>query len=138
MVLPEQIIGFPPALIFIAGAIVIPLLKGQVKLWFMLTLPVLALVILHSSPNGSYWSFEILEHDLILGRIDSLSRVFGYIFCLVTLLGTIFALGCDDDLQFCSAFAYSGGALGVTFAGDVFSLYIFWEIMAVADRKSVV
>ena len=133
MVLPEQIIGFPPALIFIAGAIVIPLLKGQVKLWFMLTLPVLALVILHSSPNGSYWSFEILEHDLILGRIDSLSRVFGYIFCLVTLLGTIFALGCDDDLQFCSAFAYSGGALGVTFAGDVFSLYIFWEIMAVAS-----
>ena len=133
MVLPEQIIGFPPALIFIAGAIVIPLLKGQVKSWFMLTLPVLALVILHSSPNGSYWSFEILEHDLILGRIDSLSRVFGYIFCLVTLLGTIFALGCDDDLQFCSAFAYSGGALGVTFAGDVFSLYIFWEIMAVAS-----
>ena len=28
---------------------------------------------------------------------------------------------------------YAGGALGVTFAGDLFSLYIFWEILAIAS-----
>ncbi len=28
---------------------------------------------------------------------------------------------------------YAGGALGVTFAGDLFSLYVFWEIMAIAS-----
>ena len=32
-----------------------------------------------------------------------------------------------------AAFCYAGGALGVTFAGDLFSLYIFWEIMALAS-----
>ena len=30
-------------------------------------------------------------------------------------------------------FAMPGGALGVTFAGDLFSLYLFWEIMALAS-----
>jgi multicomponent Na+:H+ antiporter subunit D len=28
---------------------------------------------------------------------------------------------------------YAGGALGVTYAGDLFSLYVFWEIMAIAS-----
>ena len=133
MVLPAQIIGFPPALLLIGGAMLIPLLKGRGQSWFMLAVPAAALFILLSTPHGSYWSFQVLGNELILSRIDSLSRVFGYIFCIVTLLGVIFALKENDDLQYCAAFAYAGGALGVTFAGDVFSLYIFWEIMAVAS-----
>ncbi len=133
MSIPEQIIGFPPALLLIGGAIMIPWLKGALKSWFMLILPILAFFTLLNTPNGAYWSFHILENQLILTRIDSLSRVFGYIFCIVCLLGVIYALGEEDDLQYCAAFGYAGGALGVTLAGDVFSLYIFWEIMAVAS-----
>ncbi|MGI9537053.1 MAG: Na(+)/H(+) antiporter subunit D [Desulfocapsaceae bacterium] len=123
----------PPALLFIGGALLIPFIKGKIKSAFMLGLPVLAFLLLATTPNGSYWVFPVLDYDLILGKVDALSRVFGYIFCLVTFLGALFALNIDDDLQFCAAFAYAGGALGVTFAGDVFSLYIFWEIMAVAS-----
>ena len=133
MFMPEQIIGFPPALLLIGGAILIPWFKGWLKSWLMLILPILAFFILLSSPNGIYWSFQVLNNELILTRIDSLSRVFGYIFCIVCLLGVIYALREEDDLQYCAAFAYAGGALGVTLAGDVFSLYIFWEIMAVAS-----
>jgi multicomponent Na+:H+ antiporter subunit D len=133
MVLSEQIIGFPPALLLIGGALLIPWLKGALKSWLMLSLPILAFSILLGSPNGTYWSFQALGNDLILTRIDSLSRIFGYIFCLVLLLGAIYALGEEDDLQYSAAFAYAGGALGVTLAGDVFSLYIFWEVMAVAS-----
>ena len=133
MALLSQIIGFPPALIFIGAAAFIPLFKGRVKSWFMLALPLLALWIIAATPNGSYFSFQLLEFDLVLTKADALSRVFGYIFCIVTFLGVIYALRTDDNLQYCAAFAYAGGALGVTFAGDVFSLYIFWEIMAVAS-----
>jgi multicomponent Na+:H+ antiporter subunit D len=124
---------FPPALLFIGGALLIPFFKGKIKSGFMLALPVLAFFSLASNPDGSYWAFQALDCNLILGRVDALSRVFGYIFCLVTFIGVIFALNIDDDLQFCAAFIYAGGALGVSFAGDVFSLYIFWELMAVAS-----
>jgi len=127
------IIRFPPALLFIGGALLIPLFKGKIKSGFMLALPVLAFWAITDAASGSYWVFPVLDYDLVLGRVDALSRVFGYIFCIVTFLGVVFALNIDDDLQFCAAFAYAGGALGVTFAGDVFSLYIFWEIMAVAS-----
>ena len=99
----------------------------------MLALPVLALISIAYTPDGSHWGFQALGYDLFLSKVDALSRVFGYIFCIVTFLGIIFALNIDDDLQFCAAYVYAGGALGVSFAGDVFSLYIFWEIMAVAS-----
>jgi len=127
------IMRIPPAFLLILGALLIPLFKGKIKSGFMLTIPVAAFIILWSMPDGSHWTLGVLDYDLILGRIDSLSRVFGYIFCLVTFIGLIFALNVDDDLQYCAAFVYAGGALGVTLAGDVFSLYVFWEIMAVAS-----
>jgi len=127
------IMRIPPAFLLILGALLIPLFKGKIKSGFMLTIPVAAFIILWSMPDGSHWTLGVLDYDLILGRIDSLSRVFGYIFCLVTFIGLIFALNTDDDLQYCAAFVYAGGALGVTLAGDVFSLYVFWEIMAVAS-----
>ena len=131
--MPEQIVGFPPALLFLGGAILIPFLRGTVKSSFMLVLPILAFYLLFCTPNGTYWTFSLLNYELVFSRIDGLSRVFGYIFCIVMLLGIIYALGEDDDLQYCAAFAYAGGALGVTLSADVFSLYIFWEIMAVAS-----
>ena len=125
--------GFPPALLFIGGALFIPLLSRNIKLVLMLALPVLALISIAYTPDGSHWGFQALGYDLFLSKVDALSRVFGYIFCIVTFLGIIFALDIAEDLQFCAAYVYAGGALGVCFAGDVFSLYIFWEIMAIAS-----
>ena len=124
---------FPPALIFIIGALFIPLLKGKVKSTFMLLLPVLSFIILVNIPEGKYWVFNLLDYELILGRVDRLSRVFGYIFTIISFIAILFALKVDDDLQHVAGLIYAGGALGVTFAGDLFSLYIFWEIMAVAS-----
>ena len=124
---------FPPALIFIIGALFIPLLKGKVKSAFMLLLPVLSFIILVNIPEGKYWVFNLLDYDLILGRVDRLSQVFGYIFTIISFIAILFALKVDDDLQYVAGLIYAGGALGVTFAGDLFSLYIFWEIMAVAS-----
>ena len=124
---------FPPALIFIIGALFIPVLKGKVKSAFMLLLPVLSFIILVNIPEGKYWVFNLLDYELILGRVDRLSRVFGYIFTIISFIAILFALKVDDDLQHVAGLIYAGGALGVTFAGDLFSLYIFWEIMAVAS-----
>ncbi len=124
---------FSPALIFMVGALFIPVLKGKVKSAFMLLLPVLSFIILVNIPEGKYWMFNLLDYDLILGRVDRLSRVFGYIFTIISFIAILFALKVDDDLQHVAGLIYAGGALGVTFAGDLFSLYIFWEIMAVAS-----
>ncbi len=123
----------PPAAIFIIGAFFIPILKGKIKSAFMLFLPFLSFFILINTPEGNHWVFSLLDYNLIFGRIDRLSRVFCYIFILISFIGIIFALKVDDDLQHVAGLTYAGGALGVALAGDFFSLYIFWEIMAVAS-----
>ncbi len=125
--------AIPPALILIVGAFLIPLLKGRIKSVFMLLLPAAAFYVLWTTPEGIHWQFRLLHYDLILGRVDRLSRVFGYIFSIITFISLIYAIKIADDLQYVSGLCYAGGALGVTFAGDLFTLYIFWEVMAVAS-----
>lgn len=126
-------VDIPPALILIVGSLIIPLLKGKVKSLYMLTLPVLAFAAVVRSAEGKHGVFSFLGHDLILERVDRLSLAFGFIFVIISFIGILFALRVKDNVQHMAALMYAGGALGVTFAGDLFSLYVFWEIMAVAS-----
>jgi len=123
----------PPPAILIVGALFVPLIKGKLKSAYLLLLPVLAFVMLLKMPAGKYWVVHVLDYDLIFGRVDRLSMVFGYIFTIISFIGVLFALKVEDDLQHVSALVYAGSAIGVTFAGDFFSLYIFWELMAIAS-----
>jgi multicomponent Na+:H+ antiporter subunit D len=59
--------------------------------------------------------------------------LFGYIFTIITFIGVLFALHVQDDLQHVSSLLYAGSALGVTFAGDLLSVYLFWEMLAVSS-----
>ena len=45
----------------------------------------------------------------------------------------VYALHVEDDAQHVSALTYAGGALGVTLAGDLLSLYVFWELLAISS-----
>lgn len=123
----------PPAAIFIGGALFVPFLRGKLKSAFMLLLPVLAFATLVKMPEGKYWVLNFLDYDLIFGRVDRLSMVFGYIFTIISFIGILFALKVEDDLQHVSALMYAGGAIGVTFSGDFLSLYIFWELLAISS-----
>ncbi len=123
----------PPAIIFIVGAFLIPFLKGRVKQIYMLLLPVLAFIDLLSMSYSTQWVYNFLGYEVIFGRVDKLSMIFGYVFVIMAFAGVLYALHVKDDLQHIAAFLYAGSALGVVFAGDYFSLFVFWEIMAVSS-----
>ncbi|NQU05555.1 MAG: Na(+)/H(+) antiporter subunit D [Calditrichaeota bacterium] len=125
--------NIPPAAILIVGALLVPLIKGKLKQAYLLLLPVLVIWLIINLPDGKSCAFTINGFDIILNRVDKLSLIFGYIFTLITFIAILFALKVKDDLQHAAALVYAGGALGVTFAGDVFSLYVFWEMMSVAS-----
>jgi multicomponent Na+:H+ antiporter subunit D len=123
----------PPAPILIMGAFLIPLLKGKPKSAYMLLLPTLAFIVIINMPEGRYWTVEVLDFTLIFGKVDKLSKVFGYIFVIITFIGVLYALSAEDNLQHISSLVYAGSALGITFAGDFLTLYLFWEILAVSS-----
>jgi len=122
----------PPAFIFIAGAMLVPLLRGRIKSFYMLLLPVISFFFLVTTQAGTVWEVNFLGFDLILFKVDRLSLVFGYIFHLISLIGIIYTLSIRSDLEYMAGLVYGGSALGVVFAGDLFTFFVFWEMLTVS------
>ena len=122
-----------PGLILVVGALLVPLLRGPVRLVYMLALPVLAFLHLVSLPYGFFGAFEFLGFDLVTLRVDRLSSIFGYIFLIATLLSVIYALHEDDVVQQTAGLIYAGSAVGAVFAGDLVTLFVYWEGTALAS-----
>lgn len=121
-----------PGLVLIAGAWLIPLLGGTAKRVAMILVPAVALIDCLLLQPGTYGVVHFVGQDLTFGRVDRLSLVFAYVFALMTLVGMVYALHVNDDAQHVSALTYAGSALGITFAGDFLSLFLFWELAAVS------
>ena len=51
----------------------------------------------------------------------------------MSFLGVIYGLHVKEDAQHIASFFYVGGSLGVVFAGDYLTVFIFWEMMAFAS-----
>ncbi|MGN8226412.1 Na(+)/H(+) antiporter subunit D [Gracilimonas sp. BCB1] len=122
-----------PAIILILGALILPLIPERLRSTAFVTFPVIALAMIWTMPEGNLLQAPFASYELELLAVDGLSRIFGIIFALITVIGGIYAFHIKDLGQQSSALAYAGGALGVTFAGDFFTLFIFWEIMAAAS-----
>ncbi len=121
-----------PGLLLIVGAWVVPFLRGRIKSTFMVVLPASALVLCLFLRPGTYGVVRFLGQELVFGRVDRLSLVFSYVFALLAVVGMVYSLHVKDDAQHLVALTYAGGALGVTFAGDFLSFFLFWELMAVS------
>ena len=119
----------PPAVIFILGALLIPLLKGRLKSAYLLLLPIAGFINLINIPEGTNWIVRFLDYELVFGKVDRLSLFFGYIYHLITFLIFLYAIHVKDNLQHVAGFVYAGSSLGVVFAGDLLSLFLFWEMM---------
>ncbi len=122
-----------PAIILILGALILPLIPERLRSTAFVTFPVIALAMIWTMPEGNLLQVPFASYELELLAVDGMSRIFGIIFALITIIGGIYAFHIKDLGQQSSALAYAGGALGVTFAGDFFTLFIFWEIMAAAS-----
>jgi multicomponent Na+:H+ antiporter subunit D len=122
----------PPSFIYIVGALLVPLLRGRVKSAYMLLLPVTSLLFLIGAPAGTAWEVSFLGFDLVPFKVDRLSLVFGYIFHLVSLVGIIFTITLRSDLEYVAGLVYAGSALGAVFAGDLFTFFVFWEMLTVS------
>ena len=59
--------------------------------------------------------------------------VWGYVYHIVTLLCVIYALHVRDAVQQVSGLIYAGAAICAVFAGDLISLFVFWELTAISS-----
>lgn len=123
----------PPAAVFIIAALLVPLFKGRWKNAFMLLIPVVGFINLISIPEGTHWVVRFLDYDLVFGRMDRLSIIFGYIFHIISFIAILYALHVKDDIQHVAGLVYAGSALGVVFSGELFSFFVFWEMLTISS-----
>lgn len=120
-----------PALILIIGAFLVPFLPKIARSPLMLALPILAMLQLWDIPFGNHGQMELMGLKLTTLRLDKLSLIFSTIFIIAAFLGVIYALHVDDVLQQVAGLAYAGSALGAVLAGDLLTLFLYWEGTAI-------
>ncbi len=123
----------PPGLVLIFGAFLLPVFGPQIRLILILGLPLVTLGLIWNLPDGAGLAVPIFDYQLVLVKADALSRLFATVFSIMTFAGGLYALSQKRVLELVAAFLYAGCAIGVIFSGDLISLFIFWEIMAVAS-----
>ena len=122
-----------PAVPLFTTALVIPLLRGKVRTAAVVLGVCLSLIATAALKPGLLWSVNIASMHLTPLKVDELSWLFGIIFALVALLGTIYSMHTHSATEHAAAVTYAGSALGLTFAGDWITAFAFWELMALAS-----
>jgi len=122
-----------PFLIFFIGAAAVALTDGKLRSAILLAIPVLGGLNLLGLADGSSGGVHLFDYTLTLVRVDRLSLLFGYLFHLAAFLGFLFALHVRDRTQLVAGVLYAGSALGATFAGDLITLFVFWELLAITS-----
>jgi len=125
-----------PGFFILAAAMFMPFARGHVvRALLMVGGPVMGLVALINADGlGIDLSVAtVFGIDLVLYRPDSLSFVFGLAFMIAAAICGVYSLHRRDPLQDTSAMVYAGAAVSAVFVGDLVSLFIAWELTAVAS-----
>ncbi len=122
-----------PFLILLVGAGVAMLLPDRLRRPALLAFPVLGLGNLIMMDQSVSWTVDLFGIDLILFDADRLNFLFGILFHIAAIIGIVFAWHVKDRPQQAASLLYPGSALGVVFAGDFLTLFVFWECLALTS-----
>ncbi len=125
--------GLNPALILIFGALLVPLFPQPWRTAYVVFLPLLSLLQLVLHPFGVFAEVPLYGMVLETFRLDGLSFIFGLIFHIAAVLGVIYAIHDDDPVHPTAGLMYAGAAIGAAFAGDLVTLFIYWELTAISS-----
>ncbi len=126
-------ISFPPGLILVFGALLLPFIRGKAREALVLILPLLALAAVWLVPDGTSLSLQFLDYTIEPVRAAPVGRLFATVFSIMAFAGGLYALRQARVTELVAAFAYAGSAIGVTFAGDLITMFVFWEMMTIGS-----
>jgi len=123
-------VEIPPFVPFFICALIAAVTRGVWRSATMVAIPIISAFHLWMVPEGIHLQFAFLDYQLILYRVDKLSLMFGYVFHIAALIAIIYSLHVRDTKQQVAAMLYVGSGLGAVFAGDLLTLFVFWELLA--------
>ena len=118
---------------FYVAAVVGAFLPRTARLGLFLLVPVISGIQLWGVSSGVSVSYPFLDYELEPYRTDKLSLLFGYLFHIAAFLAVLFSLQSRKPSEHLMAMIYPGSALGAVFAGDLLTLFVFWEMLAISS-----
>lgn len=131
--LAELLGGIHPALILLGGAAFIPFIPEKARGIWSLLVAITGLAVVWLLPEGMHASYQLFGLQLEALRVDALSRIFGIIFHIAAVLCVIYGWQTRDLVHQLCTLTYSGSAIGAVFAGDLLTLFLWWELTAVTS-----
>ncbi len=122
-----------PGWLLIAAGLLLPALPLRLRQGLLLAAPLAAIAWLWQMPQPTIVEAEFLGYMLTPLRLDSLSFVFALIFAIATFLCGLFMLQVRSRLEPAAALVYAGAALAAALAGDLITLFVYWEVTAIAS-----
>src|SRR5210317_2026713 len=122
----------PPGLIMILAAFLLPVIPHVWRQIYMLGAIALSAYGLFLGA-GMHLVWTVLGLDLILYQADALSLPFAIIFHVAAALNVIYSWHDRDWQQHCASLSYAGAAIAALHAGDLLTLFIWWEATALTS-----
>ena len=120
----------PPALIMLAGAALIGLTRGHLRNLFVLGTPLVTLWAVWQIPDGVVATVTFLDYLIEPIEGSPVRRLFATIFAAMAFGGGLYAFRQAKWYELAAAYIYAAGAIGVSFAGDLITFFLYWELMA--------
>ena len=124
-----MISNFPPGLIMMIGALLIPFLPHIVRQVYMLVLILISAYAL-TLGFGVHSKIELMDIEFIIFQSDTLTLPFAIIFHIAAILNVIYGAHEKNWNQHVAIMSYSGAAIAAVHAGDLFTLFVWWEATA--------
>jgi len=123
--------SFPPALILLFAAFMAVISRPNARAIIVLVAPLITLWAIWSLPDGVLISTRFLDYQIQPLEVSPVRRMFATVFTIMAFTGALYSFRTAKTAELGAAFAYASGAVGVSFAGDLLTLFIWWEMMAI-------
>ena len=121
--------NFPPGFVMVLGALLIPFLPHIIKQIYMMILILISAYGL-TLGFGIHSVINIMDFDFILFQADELTFPFAIIFHIAAALNVIYGAHEKHWKQHVAIMSYSGAAIAAIHAGDLLTLFVWWEATA--------
>ncbi len=116
-----------PALVLIVGALLVAVVPRRAGAALTVLTGLVALVAVVRLDEGTVWDLGFYTYELTWLRADGLSLAFATVFALIIVIAGVYGWTTMGRLERAAALATAGCGVGVVLAGDLLTVFFFWE-----------
>ena len=121
-----------PGVVMVLAGVAVPFIPQNFRQIFMLAAIAVSALTLTAGP-GVHWQYDLFGQSLILHRADNLTLPFGIVFHIAAAITVIYGWVYHKSMGASAGISYAGAAIAAVHAGDLISLFIWWELTAVTS-----